>query len=90
MVFEAAGHRVFVTFNAVSLETSLAEGTFDLLVLCHSLPAEESRRAAAWGRLNWPGLPILTLARGASSHPEPLLSAVRCALAKAEPLDRTS
>ena len=82
MVLASVGHEVSVVSDPLSLEASLSESPFNLLILCHSLPSDEDRRVAAMAPVRWPWLTTLSLDRGSSSHPEALLAGVAKALAK--------
>ena len=75
-MLRAAGYRVTVETDLYALDPSVSNTRFDLLVLCHTIRADDANRIASLARSRWPGIATLVLTRGWYSHPVQLLRAV--------------
>jgi hypothetical protein len=72
-VFESAGYEVYAATSILALNHILASHPanlpIDLMILCHSLTAEECNRARLIGRAHFPKMEVVILAvNGCVSH----------------------
>lgn len=82
MVLRAAGYQVTAETDLYALNPSLSANRFDLLILCHTIRANDAICIVALAHSRWPGIRSLALKRGWCSHPVQLLCAVLDATAE--------
>ncbi len=82
MVLRADGYQVIAETDLYALDPSLSAICLDLLILCHTIRADDAIRIAALARSRWPSISTLVLTRGWSSQPVQLLRAVLDATAE--------
>jgi DNA-binding response OmpR family regulator len=61
LVLQSAGYTVVSAFSHKELITRFMDGDFDLVVLCHSIPAEEREQVAEWIRRHSPSTPVIVV-----------------------------
>ena len=73
-LLEGCGYRVRTAGDLAELNRMASEGAVDLLVLCHSMAAEEAGRAAAMVLARRPGARVVVLTSTAAGHANRLLA----------------
>jgi DNA-binding NtrC family response regulator len=79
IVLQSAGYRVYLASDLSAARHLLREKEIDLLILCRSLPMEDSGRALAL-TYRWPMMRSLVLTAGDDGCRDNLLSEVRDAV----------
>lgn len=79
LILEASGYRVSVATGFSEVQRAFAGTHIDLLILCHTLPHEESSKARALSISRWNATKCIVLNPGYScSHMEALCEPVDC------------
>jgi CspA family cold shock protein len=71
-VFRLSGYQVTAVTNRADLERTLATAPYDLLILCHSLSADESVAAFVLAQTHEPPLKVLALQARSYTLQQPL------------------
>ena len=75
-VLEACGYHVWTEDDLTEIPPSLAALSFDLLIICHSVPAEDCEIILELATLHWPAIKTLILRAGVSGCHTQFLSNV--------------